>query len=102
SRHTRFARDWSPDVCSSDLGRGYLDPHPDPVTVENINRLITEPFVHRAPLKAQLRRVDRRLDRPRRPKPVLDALISPVDTAEGSSEARRVGTGRGSRAPCGH
>src|SRR5690606_40902937 len=24
-RHTRFSRDWSSDVCSSDLDRAYLD-----------------------------------------------------------------------------
>src|SRR5690606_41201953 len=27
-RHTRFSRDWSSDVCSSDLGRG-RPPNPD-------------------------------------------------------------------------
>src|SRR5690606_40364864 len=26
-RHTRFSRDWSSDVCSSDLGRGQRSPH---------------------------------------------------------------------------
>src|SRR5690606_40493094 len=26
-RHTRFSRDWSSDVCSSDLGEGGLDIH---------------------------------------------------------------------------
>src|SRR5690606_39450372 len=25
-RHTRFSRDWSSDVCSSDLGNGFLAP----------------------------------------------------------------------------
>src|SRR5690606_39583089 len=27
-RHTRFSRDWSSDVCSSDLGRTAADPDP--------------------------------------------------------------------------
>src|SRR5690606_40886560 len=33
-RHTRFSRDWSSDVCSSDLGRAdgvVLEPRPDAV-----------------------------------------------------------------------
>src|SRR5690606_40624535 len=27
-RHTRFSRDWSSDVCSSDLGYGWFGPRP--------------------------------------------------------------------------
>src|SRR5690606_41025006 len=30
-RHTRFSRDWSSDVCSSDLNRTWAEPVPGPI-----------------------------------------------------------------------
>src|SRR3712207_2676040 len=49
-RHTRYWRDWSSDVCSSDLQilRGGLRPHPDrrePLG-EQLQRLLVRTFVH--------------------------------------------------------
>src|SRR5690606_40548055 len=41
-RHTRFSRDWSSDVCSSDLSRSELLDEPEPVPNAS---LVTTPVV---------------------------------------------------------
>src|SRR5690606_39537859 len=47
-RHTRFSRDWSSDVCSSDLLVAEVDP--DAVTFDQIERLPDgEPNIVRCP-----------------------------------------------------
>src|SRR5690606_40593054 len=41
-RHTRFSRDWSSDVCSSDLLHRYAVQYADDVSVDASNRLRLE------------------------------------------------------------
>src|SRR5690606_39545071 len=52
--HTRFSRDWSSDVCSSDLGFASLGP-----TLDHCHRLVqrVRPFVEIASTQAEIDRV---------------------------------------------
>src|SRR5690606_11039046 len=40
-RHTRFSRDWSSDVCSSDLGLTLDQPHLSALSLERLVNLVT-------------------------------------------------------------
>src|SRR5690606_39475076 len=98
-RHTRFSRDWSSDVCSSDLengeGNAYIDPLRDN-TKGRIYRLVHEDAKRYKPVKLN----------PDRPSTLVDALESDNLfwrlTAQRRSEERRVGKeGRLRRWTCG-
>src|SRR5699024_11875907 len=84
-RHTRSKRDWSSDVCSSDLGlRGHVDPLPEDAGAFRLTR--DEPEgparieAHDEPGRRAARAMLARLDAPSRAR-----------TGNGRSEERRVG-----------
>src|SRR5690606_40464016 len=53
-RHTRFSRDWSSDVCSSDLTCRFLSPGTSPASTRPSS---TTPSVAKPPARSEERRV---------------------------------------------
>src|SRR5207247_3155035 len=90
-RHTRSTRDWSSDVCSSDLRRAHLDPkHRPPILHPKMKRLLM--FARRFCVLSLLSFLPSAAAIAAEPRVVyLWPAGSP--TLQGRSEERRVGKG---------
>src|SRR5690606_40221482 len=88
-RHTRFSRDWSSDVCSSDLEAPAPDPVRNLLTIENDGALTWNgrPIDDRT-LAAQLARV-----RSMAPEPQVQ--LRPVANASYERSAQEIGRASG-------
>src|SRR5690606_39597070 len=92
-RHTRFSRDWSSDVCSSDLLSG-------PPTIEAVQRLLASSdgvrMVKKVLRKAKADRVGIAMA-----DITVCGAVAPYSALLGRSEERRVGKERRWRGPRG-
>src|SRR5439155_15126434 len=91
-RHTRWPRDWSSDVCSSDLAKAWLDHDPGPISDarERGHSLRTgrdPPRLHVLGTQAHAAR----FRAPGFDEPDLACPYAADDDVEGRSEERRVG-----------
>src|SRR5690606_40807573 len=95
-RHTRFSRDWSSDVCSSDLGIGFAIP--SNLALPVIESLKENGRVRRGWLGVRIQTVTDEIAESLGLDDAEGALVASVTPGgPASSEERRVGQGCGAR-----